>query len=187
MNANRPKLLSGGHRGAEAAFGRAAARWQIEQTTFSFEGHTMEWPMSVRVLTPEELLEGDVSMAIVSRRLGRTYFQPDKIRKVIQSIYHMVVEAYQVFVIGQILPDDTVKGGTGWAVELAKFFTRPVWVFDQERGAWFHWRGGRWEPEAAVIAPRPFCGTGTRHLNEAGAQAIEELFRRSFGPPPSEA
>jgi hypothetical protein len=182
---SRPTLLSGGHKGAEAEFGRAAKRWGIDQQTLSFAGHDMEWPMGVRVLTPAELAEGDVSMEIVSRRMGRTYHEAEKIRRVVQSIFHMVNGAYQVFAMGWIQADDTVKGGTGWAVELAKLFNRQLWVFDQARHGWFAWRGGRWEPDTPSIGEKAFCGTGTRNLTDEGRAAIVELFRRSFGEPSS--
>jgi hypothetical protein len=115
--------------------------------------------------------------------MGRTYHQADLIRRVIQSLYHMVAESYQVFVVGHILPDDTVKGGTGWAVELARLFNRPIWVFDQDRASWFHWHDSRWEPATPTIGERTFCGTGTRNLTEDGKRAIAELFTRSFGAP----
>jgi hypothetical protein len=183
MTTPKPKLVSGGHKGAEAEFGRAAKRWGLEQTTYSFEGHAMEWPVAVQVLSDAELAKGDVSMEIVSQRMGRSYHQAELIRRVIQSIFHMVNASYAVFVIGHILSDDTVKGGTGWAVELARLFNRPVWVFDQERETWFRWRDGRWDPDTPTIGERTFCGTGTRHLGEEGRRAIDELFRRSFGEP----
>jgi hypothetical protein len=98
---------------------------------------------------------------------------------VVQSIFHMVNDAYQVFAIGWIQPDDTVKGGTGWAVELAKLFNRELYVFDQARDDWFAWRGNRWEPAQPTIGDKPFCGTGTRNLTDAGRAAIGELFERS--------
>jgi hypothetical protein len=178
---NKPTLISGGHKGAEAEFGRAAKRHGVEQTTLSFEGHDMEWPVNVRVLSPAELAKGDVSMEIVCRRMGRTYHHPGKVRSVVQSIFHMVNDAYQVFAIGWIQPDDTVKGGTGWAVELAKLFNRELYVFDQARHDWFAWRGNRWEPAQPTIGDKPFCGTGTRNLTEEGRAAIEALFERSVG------
>jgi len=182
-NPTRPLLLSGGHKGAEAEFGRAAKRWGLDQSTLSFEGHDMEWPVAVRVLSPAELAAGDVSMEIVSKRMNRAYHQPGRIRSVVQSLYQMVNGAYQVFVVGWIQSDDTVKGGTGWAVELAKLFNRPVWVFDQARDEWFTWRDGRWLPDAPSIGDKAFAGTGTRNLTDAGRSAITELFERSFGDP----
>ena len=64
-NTSRTSLISGGHRGAEAEFGRCAKRWGIDQTTLSFEGHAMEWPVGVKVLGEAELAAGDIS-----KRLG---------------------------------------------------------------------------------------------------------------------
>ena len=179
----RPTLLSGGHKGAEAEFGRAAKRWGIEQTTLSFEGHDMEWPVSVRVLSEQELAAGDISMEIVSKRMGRAYHHPGRIRRVVQSLFHIVNGAYRVFVVGWIQSDDTVKGGTGWAVELAKLFNRQVSVFDQARDEWFTWRDGSWVPDAPTLGEKPFAGTGTRNLTDAGRAAITDLFQRSLGDP----
>ena len=184
-NATSTHLLSGGHKGAEAEFGRAAKRWGIDQTTLSFDGHDMEWPMGVRVLSDTELAKGDVSMEIVCRRMGRTYHEAERIRRVVQSIFHMVNDAYQLFAIGWIQPDDTVKGGTGWAVELAKLFNRPVSVYDQGRNTWFSWRAGHWEPDELTIGDKPFAGTGTRNLTDQGRAAIADLYQRSFGAPPA--
>ena len=173
-------LYSGGHQGTEAEFGRNAERHGIPEVTLSFEGHVMEREKNVRVLTPQELAEGDVSMTIVSRHLDRSYSSLEKIRRVIQSIFHMVNQAHHVFAVGWIQADDTVKGGTGWAVELAKFFNRDVSVFDQEREQWFTWIDHSWQPDTPVIPDKGFCGTGTRRPTEAGIRAIRELFDRSF-------
>ena len=129
-------LYSGGHRGAESEFGSLAERWGIREVNFSFDGHAVERRHGVRVLGPEELDRGDVSMEIVSARMGRTYAKAEKIRKVIQTIFHMVNNGYHILAVGWIQPDDTVKGGTGWGVELAKLFNRPVHVYDQERKGW---------------------------------------------------
>lgn len=178
------KLYSGAHKGAESEFGRLAELWGIPEVNFSFEGHQMEREKDVTLLGQKELQKGDLSMEIVSQRMGRNYARPDKIRRVIQSIYHMVVNSYHIFAIGWIQPDDTVKGGTGWAVELAKMFNRDVSVYDQDRKGWFAWREGKWVPDTPMIPHRPFAGTGTRKLSEEGKVAIRDLFERSFGSPP---
>jgi hypothetical protein len=178
-------LYSGGHRGTEAEFGRQAERWGLGEVTLSYEGHAMEHDHNVRQLTDDELRQGDVSMEIVSRHMGRSYHSADRIRRVIQSMFHVVVPAYHVFAVGWIQPDGTVKGGTGWGVELAKFFNRAVSVYDQGRNEWFTFREGHWEPDTPVIPEQPFAATGTRELTDEGRQAIEELFQRSFGAPPA--
>lgn len=181
---HKAMLYSGGHKGAEAEFGRQAQRWGLREVTFSFKGHQMEWSQDVRVLSAAELEKGDVSMEIVSRRLGRRYSSVDKIRRVVQSLFHIVNHSYQVFAVGWIQDDKTVRGGTGWGVELAKFFNRPLHVFDQDRNAWFTWSGTDWVEAQPTIDERPFAGTGTRRLSDNGRAAIEALFVRSFGPAP---
>jgi hypothetical protein len=175
-------LHSGGHKGAEAEFGKLAERWGIQEVNFSFEGHNIERTRGVRVLSLEELDKGDVSMEIVSARMGRNYSKAEKIRKVIQSIFHMVNNGYHVIAVGWIQPDDTVKGGTGWGVELAKLFNRPLNVYDQERKTWFSWKDSKWVAETPVIIDKTFVGTGTRNLSDEGRKAIHELFENSFGP-----
>jgi len=174
-------LYSGGHKGAETEFGKNAECWGIREVNYTFEGHVVERDKNCTVLSEEELKKGDVSMEIVSRRMSRTYAKADKIRKVIQSIFHMVNKGYHVFAIGWIQPDDTVKGGTGWGVELAKLFNRPVSVYDQDRKGWFSWKDNQWAADTPVIQGESFVGTGTRNLTADGVQAIEALFRRSFG------
>jgi hypothetical protein len=175
-------IYSGGHRGAEAEFGKTAERWGMQEVNFSFEGHAIERERGVHILSTDELDKGDVSMAIVSLRMGRTYAKTDKIRKVIQSIFHMVNKGYHVIAIGWIQPDDTVKGGTGWGVELAKLFNRPVHVYDQDKKEWFAWKDHHWVADIPVITDNSFACTGTRNLDAAGTRAIHDLFERSFGP-----
>jgi len=175
-------LYSGGHRGAEAEFGSLAERWGIKEVNFSFEGRTIKRTRGVQTLAPEELALGDVSMEIVSMRMGRNYSKAEKIRKIIQTIFHMVNKGYHVVAVGWIQPDETVKGGTGWGVELGKLFNRPVSVYDQERKGWFSWEDNSWVADTPVITDKTFVGTGTVNLTDEGRSAILDLFERSFGP-----
>ncbi|MBF0200412.1 MAG: hypothetical protein HQK66_03695 [Desulfamplus sp.] len=181
MNRADVTLFSGGHKGAEAEFGALAEKFGINEINFTFEGHTIERKKGLKILSSEELKKGDVSMDIVSARMGRNFSRIEKIRKVIQSIFHMVNNGYQVFVVGWILPDNTVKGGTGWAVELARLFNRPVFVYEQDRKEWFSWVNNGWVEVTPVISHKTFAGTGTRNLTPDAAKALEDLFERSFG------
>ena len=175
-------LYSGGHRGAEAEFGNLAEAWGMKEVNISFEGHDAERTRGARVLSKEELQKGDVSMEIVSKRMHRTYARTDKIRQVIQSLFHMVNNGHHVVAVGWIQEDDTVKGGTGWGVELAKLFNRPLSVYDQDRKGWFSWENNQWVAGMPVITSDTFAGTGTRFLSDDGRQALRDLFIRSFGP-----
>jgi hypothetical protein len=174
-------LYSGAAQGAEAEFGAAAERHGIEEVNFTFEGHGDARRRGIRVLTHRELEHGDVSLAYVSKLMHRRYPDTPLFKRVLQSIWHQVNAGQEIYVVGKIMPDDTVKGGTGWGAEFAKLCNKPLFVFDQDKDGWSRWSGDRWEPTAdPVISHAEFTGTGTRFLSENGRKAIEALFARSF-------
>ena len=174
-------LFSGGAAGAEAAFGACAEAHGVEEVNFTFDGHKIARQRGVRVLNHEELQAGDVSLEYVSRLMHRRFTDAPTIRKVLQTLWYQVNNGQEIYVVGQILEDDTVKGGTGWGAEFAKLCNKPLFVFDQEKQKWFRWDGSAWqETSEPAIGHSQFTGTGTRFLNDAGARAIEELFARSF-------
>ena len=106
-------LFSGAAQGAEAAFGAAAERHGLEEVHCTFEGHNATRTRGMRVLTQAELQQGDVSLAYVSRLMHRTFRDTPLFRKVLQCIWHQVNHGQEIYVVGQILEDGTVKGGTG--------------------------------------------------------------------------
>ena len=134
-------LFSGGAPGAEMAFGENAERLGIEEVNFAFEGHVHVRTRGLRILNHEELRAGDVSLDYVSRLMNRRYTDAPTIRKVLQSIWYQVNHGQEIYVIGAVLPDHTVKGGTGWGAEFAKLCNKPLFVFDQDRDRWFAWHG----------------------------------------------
>jgi hypothetical protein len=174
-------LYSGAAQGAEAAFGEAAERHGIDEVNFTFEGHNDARTRGLRVLTHDELDHGDVSLAYVSRLMHREYRQTSLLKRILQSIWHQINSGQEVYVVGHILEDGTVKGGTGWGAEFAKLCNKPLFVFDQEADAWFHWQATAWvKCEPPTIQHPHFAGTGTRKLADNGKKAIVELFDRSF-------
>jgi hypothetical protein len=181
MKAEETTLYHGGLKGAETAFGEQAEKYGVDEVIFTFENHRLNRDRNAVTLTEEDLQRGDISMEIASRMMNRTYYETEKIRRVLQTIFHMVNKGHQVFVIGTILDDNSVKGGTGWAVELAKLFNRPLHVYDQNRKGWFTWKEGSWQPEESPkIIFDTFVGSGTRYLSDEGKEAIEKLFAESF-------
>lgn len=173
-------LYSGGVKGAEAEFGANAEKIGIEEVNFTFEGHQIVRQRGVRFLTHEELKHGDVSLTYISKLMNRKYSKAPLFSKVIQSIWHQINHAQEVFVVGKILEDKTVKGGTGWGAEFAKLCNKNLYVFDQEENEWFHWQSSNWKKKVPTIRQNHFAGTGTRFLNDQGKKAIQELFKRSF-------
>ena len=184
MNPSDCILFSGGAAGAEAEFGAAAERHGVEEVNFTFDGHPISRRRGVRMLNHEELLAGDVSLEYVSRLMHRRYTEGPTLRKILQTLWYQVNSGQEIYVIGAIQSDDTVRGGTGWGAEFAKLCNKPLCVFDQERDGWYRWTGSAWTSAAGdlpVITHPHFTGTGTRTPTDAARKAIEELFVRSFG------
>ena len=177
-------LYSGAAQGAEAEFGAVAERYGIEEVNFTFEGHRIERHRGVRMLNHEELLGGDVSLEYVARLMHRRYTDSPTIRRVLQTLWYQVNHGQEIYVIGTILDDGTVRGGTGWGAEFAKLCNKPLCVFDQGKDSWLLWSGDGWNAlgraDAPVITHPHFTGTGTRELHDNGRKAIEDLFARSF-------
>ena len=173
-------LFSGAASGAESEFGAAAERRGIEEVNYTFEGHNDARRRGIRVLTQRELGQGDVSLAYVSKLMNRRYRDTPLFKKVLQSIWHQVNSGQEIYVVGKILGDETVKGGTGWGAEFAKLCNKPLYVFDQDRDSWFEWTGETWNETTPGITHPHFTGTGTRFLEDNGRDAIEALFQRSF-------
>ena len=174
-------LFSGAAQGAESEFGAAAERHGIDEVNFTFEGHNDARTRGIRVLTHEELKHGDVSLSYVSNLMHRRYPDTPLFKNVLQTIWHQVNNGQEIYVVGKILDDGTVKGGTGWGAEFAKLCNKPLHVFDQSSDTWSRWTGDAWETESGPVITHPhFTGTGTRFLEDNGRKAIGELFARSF-------
>ncbi len=181
MNPKNYILYSGGAQGSESEFGKHAEKFGVEEVNFTFNDHKIFRSRGVRVLTSEELLKGDVSLNYLSKIMNRKYNAGPMFKKVLQSIWHQINNAQEVFVVGTILDDLTVKGGTGWGAEFSKICNKTLHVYDQEVEKWFKWSKDNWSNvKQPKIKFKNFAGTGTRFLNSKGKKAIKNLFELSF-------
>ena len=175
-------LLTGSAKGAEKAFGEGAERFGVSETNFTFAGREPKRSRGLEILSEEALDRGSVSEAYINTQLHRSFPSTPTFQRIFKLIWHQVATAGEVFAIGNIMKDGTVRGGTGWGVELARHFHKKVTVFDQEREAWFEWNDGSWiAVDEPVVRRTRFAGTGTRFPSGAALRAIDELFERSFG------
>ena len=98
----------------------------------------------VSELSEEDLERGAVSEAYVKAQLHRSFPKTNLFQRLLKTVWHQVATAGEVFVVGEILEDDTVKGGTGWAPSLPAHFHKRLHVYDQTKGIWFRWTGDSW-------------------------------------------
>ena len=177
-------LLSGGAKGSEAAFGEAAERWGMNEIHYSYPGRATARTRGIVELSEDELERGSVSETYIKAQLHRSFPKTELFQRLLKTIWHQVATAGEVFVVGEIVEDQTVKGGTGWGAELARHFHKRLHVFDQTKNSWYRWTESvtNWQKvDAPTIQKTRFTGTGTRELSESGRQAITALFERSFG------
>ena len=73
-----------------------------------------------------------------------------------------------------------VQGGTGYAVEMAIQAGKPVFVFDQSRNQWYKNVDGEWSKTETPSLTKNFAGIGTREINEAGKQAIRDVYTNTL-------
>ena len=175
-------LYSGAAPGTEASFGEVAERFGITEVNYTFKGHDDHRTRGLKCLNESELMVGDVNLAYISKLMNRKFTDTPILRNVLRCIWHQVNSGQEIFVIGWIQPDGTVRGGTGWGAEFAKLCNKKLYVFDQDDAAWFFWSDGQFSlcQNAPVITKPSFTGTGTRFIDKFGSQAIEDLFARSF-------
>lgn len=178
-------LLASASPGAEEVFGACAERWGVGEVNFTFAGRQGAARTRGLVELPEdELRAGDVAPRYVRVHLHRALAESPGLKPVLQAIWHQVSSAGEVFAVGTLHPDKTAKGGTGWAVELARHWGKPVHLFDQDRRGWFRWTGADWVPvPPPAITRERFAGAGTRTPTPEARAEIRALFERSFGPP----
>jgi hypothetical protein len=180
LDPKKVTIYTGGHRGTEEYFGQSAEKWGMKEVTFNFEGHEISRDRGLIMLSGEELALGAVGPEIIQKRMERPFAKTAMMQKVFQILFHIVNSGYQVFAVGWLLNNGTVKGGTGWGVELAKLFNRPVHLFEQDRKEWVSWVNNEWVTEDPTICHKTCAVTGTRYLSDEGRQAVDELFERSF-------
>ena len=57
---------------------------------------------------------------------------------------------------------------------------KPVYVFDQTYEKWFAWEDGKFRISEVPTLTKKFAGIGTREINEAGKQAIRDVYANTF-------
>ena len=115
----------------------------------------------------------------------RTQKQADYINNLILRDWLQVKNADTIIAIGR-LKNGIVEGGTGWAVQMAINEGKPVYVFSQNSGKWYKNINGKWESSDVPTLTPNFAGIGTRELNDAGKQAIVDVFTKTFGEAPAD-
>ena len=183
---------SGGCPGADMEWEREGEKYGVKTIAYSFHNHVQEGK-NPKILTVDELAEGWFHVKLADKNLQKNVESLDSpyMRNLLCRNWFQVKNAEAVFAISNgFLTKDTVKGGTGWAVQMAVDCDKPVFVFYQDAmgGGWFRYmpivgfeslRGEipRLSENFDVIN---FAGIGTRDINEYGRDAIKRVYHETF-------
>ena len=133
-------------------------------------------------LRPEDLDEAEPHLKEVAQRTGKHLFTPNTFSRHLQlRNYHIVKPATALYAFGYFqnltatcsipLQSDTVKGGTGWTVELAINQHKPVYFYNIPKKQWYqykdshcYWDGHQWLSDKGFL---PMQGSPTLHKHSA--------------------
>lgn len=187
-------IHSGGAVGADSIWGDIAEEYGIKVNHYYQDEKT---PKGNIEISEQDYQEGREEVAKAAKANWGYIYQYMKDPLLI-SDWAQIKYSDQIFAVGTLLSkgkkisdkeNETrisqqvmVKGGTGYAVEMAIQHGKEVYVYDQIRKQWFANKGGNWVrlSETPTITSKNFAGIGTRELNEAGEQAIRDVYNKTF-------
>ena len=155
-------------------------------------------PATLKKLTSDQLQEVEAAYQKAVKDLGRKPLSQDTYAgglvrrdylqaKAADAIYAVstLIEPGQKDAKGYINNTNKkiVSGGTGYAVQMAINLDKTVFVFNQADNTWWMYDNTRGEfgvYGATPILTKNFAGIGTREINEAGKQAIRDVYANTF-------
>lgn len=183
---------SGGAKGSDLFFERVCIEYGIKVIAYSFDGHDTI-SKNRKVLSVEELMEGWFEAQNAARDLKRNTYNLDAyVKKLLARNWFQVKNSDAIFAVGNIVnpgeqgdkyinktSKQVVDGGTGYAVNEAIRYNKPVFVFNQKDNNWYTWKNNKFEKiDYIPELTKNFAGIGTRNLSMDGMSAIRGLFSK---------
>ena len=176
-------LHSGGAVGADTVFGVIGEQYGVLKENikhYYVEGN--KTPSGNAPLTQEQANTADARLVQANQTLNRSWPTASTyVNNLLRRNWFQVKNSDAVFAISVLDANKpgTVKGGTGWAVQMAIDANKPVFVFDQGKKQWFTWDGKKFvETETPTLTPN-FAGVGKRAITDAGKEAIRDVYEKT--------
>lgn len=189
-------LHTGGAIGSDIWWENECLKYSIKVKSYSFETHSScSSPPHKIILSQKELDEATPFLLKANQTLKRNFPAWNAyINNLLKRNYYQVKDCNFVVAIGELdysktKPGDsfgaeTVKGGTGWAVQMAVDLEKEIFLFDQQQNIWYYKFADL--PWMKILYPRMFnksknfAGIGTRELKDNGKKAIEYFCKINF-------
>jgi hypothetical protein len=174
---------SGGANGSDT-------QWELTGIKYGVINHIHYWykirnPKSKweHQITKEQYEEGKEHIIIANKTLKR--YGIDKYMYLLARSWYQVKYTDGIFCIGTFQTKTTVKGGSGWVIQMGLDNKKKIYFFDQEQVKWFYYdydleKFIHIQEENKIILTKNFSGVGTRNINIAGIKAIEQVYKNTF-------
>ena len=171
-------IHSGGALGADACFGNGV-ECGYEVLCHSFQGQKVYGKGTRVEHSAKELQIADSFLARANQVLQRK-FPPSSlfVLNLLRRNYYQIVQSEFVIAAAPLspAPQDTVEGGTGWAVEMAYQLNVPVYLWNTRTKSWYSNFSGLFLPHIGEIPNRGvFAGIGSRNIDAIDAAEIKKL------------
>ena len=186
---------SGGATGADTAWETLGIKYGVLTNAYSYKTEFHNSANKIEI-TEEQYKEGIDEVNKANRHLGR--YGIHKYMNLLARDWSQIKPSEQIFAVGIIVGPgkkspkgyyskskyQTVDGGTGYGVMMGINHEKDVFVFDQDQAKWFRWSYATMSflelPDTPKITTENFAGIGTRNLNDAGLQAIKNVYKKTF-------
>jgi len=170
---------SGGANGSDTIFEIESIKRGFNVVAYSFDNHNTK-SNNVFILNPRQLRDGFKHIKQANKRLGRNIKNlPSYIKNLISRDWFQVKSSDAIFAIGNLEHEDSVQGGTGYAIACAINVKKTIYFFEQNDNQWYYfdYESDRFEIyEEIPKLTKKFAGIGTRDINDNGIKAILYLF-----------
>ena len=180
---------SGGAIGADSIWEDYGKEYGVINYNHYYHGN--KTPRGNVEITNEQLEEGWRHVLKANKTLNR---KPNAYKDLLSRNWMQVKNADEVFAISSIdFTENIVRGGTGWAVQMAIDAGKIVHVFDQETNHWYITEYDEdndfmgFAEEDTPVLTKNFAGIGSRNITESGKQAIKNVYEKTFNTVKSES
>ena len=190
-------IVTGGAHGADEYAERLALAYECRLDLKIGPNHPRSKCISPIQPTEADLHHAHESIKRANQTLQRkspigtgTYFEELMVRN-----YFIARQSYALYAFGYLEANKTtVKGGTGWTVQLALDMGKRVYLFDLTDNQWYefiyyHLENGSYVKKFQFQLLKSACSltlydhvgiVGSRNFTETGKKEMRNLFRRTF-------
>jgi len=180
-------MHSGGADGSDTKWELIGREFGLDKVNHYYHGDVT--PRGNFPITDEDYQEGIEKATIAARQMGRIGPTHTVRSSLIIRNWCQVKYAKAIFAIGLFIASGTdlkygkkslitqVKGGTGYAVQMAINEGKPVYVFDYRTNSWITYSEVGWHAlsEPPTLTEH-FAGIGTRQITSRDEEAIRRVY-----------